>query len=76
MASIFLSYDEVLLIHADQIGRYGGDAGVGDLLRSALAQPEAMFDERYLHESLAEQAASNRFSMKRTASPAEPCRPA
>jgi death-on-curing protein len=42
MSLIFLTLDEILAIHADQIGRYGGALGVRDraLLDSALAMPE------------------------------------
>jgi death on curing protein len=61
----FLSRDEVLLIHADQIARYGGSAGVRDegLLISALAQPEAVFGDQYLHPSIAAQAAAYLFHL-------------
>jgi death-on-curing protein len=50
----FLTLDEVLLIHADQIGRYGGSHGVRDLglLRSAIGMPAATFGGTYLHPSL------------------------
>lgn len=56
----FLSYDEVLEIHSDQIKRYGGKSGTRDdgLLSSALAQPEAQFDDAYLHDSLSAMAAT------------------
>jgi death-on-curing protein len=42
----FLTLDEVLAIHADQLRRYGGAPGIRDLdlLRSALAMPETSFD--------------------------------
>jgi death-on-curing protein len=38
---LFLSVDEVLAIHVDQIASYGGSHGVRDmgLLQSALARP-------------------------------------
>lgn len=56
----FLGLDEVLALHADQLGRYGGAAGIRDLglLESALAVPAATFDGRFLHESLLEMAAA------------------
>ena len=60
---LFLTLDEALLIHADQIRRYGGRPGVRDLslLSSALAMPEASFGGLYLHTSLAEMAAAYLF---------------
>ena len=59
----FLTLDEVLAIHADQIRRYGGSHGVRDmgLLSSALAMPQASFGGVYLHTSLAEMAAAYLF---------------
>ena len=65
MTSLFLTYEEVIEIHADQIAQHGGSAGVRDegLLRSALAQPEAMFGEEHLHGTLAAQAAAYLFHM-------------
>jgi len=56
--SVFLTYEDVLEIHADQITRYGGAGGVRDegLLRSALAQPEATYDDTLLHPTLEAQA--------------------
>jgi len=60
---IFLTLDEALLIHADQVRRYGGSHGLRDLslLSSALAMPEAWFGGVYLHASLAEMAAAYLF---------------
>jgi death on curing protein len=59
----FLTLDEVLAIHADQIRRYGGSHGVRDmgLLSSAIAMPQASFAGMYLHTSLAEMAAAYLF---------------
>ena len=47
----FLTLDEVLGIHADQIRRYGGTEGLRDLglLQSALAMPQTTFDDEFLH---------------------------
>jgi len=61
--TLFLTLDEALLIHADQIRRYGGSHGARDLglLSSALAMPEASFGGVYLHTSLAEMAAAYLF---------------
>jgi death-on-curing protein len=66
-APLFLTLDEVLLIHADQVRRYGGRGGVRDLglLRSALAMPEASFDGVYLHAERAEMASAYLFHIAR-----------
>lgn len=59
----FLSLDDVLFAHLDQIGRYGGDPGVRDLglLESAVMQPQAQFDGRPLHAYPFEMAAAYLF---------------
>jgi death-on-curing protein len=61
----FLSLDEVLALHADQIERYGGRPGVRDagLLQSALGMPSATFEGRFLHDSLHEMAAAYLFHL-------------
>ena len=61
----FLGLDEVLLLHTDQVARYGGAAGVRDLglLESAVATPEASFDGVYLHATLPEMAAAYLFHL-------------
>jgi len=63
--SVFLTLDEVLAIHADQIERYGGSLGIRDrgLLESALAMPEATYAEQELHPSLCEKAAAYLFHL-------------
>lgn len=50
----FLTLDEVLALHAEQVERYGGSGGLRDLgrLESALATPQATFEREYLHGSL------------------------
>jgi death on curing protein len=57
---LFLTLAEVVEIHADQIRRYGGQAGLRDfgLLQSALAQPEASFGGVWLHSDFYEMAAA------------------
>ena len=64
---IFLTLDEVLSLHADQIERYGGRSGVRDmpLLESALGMPQASMGGKYLHGTLAEMAASYLFHIAR-----------
>ncbi len=61
----FLDKDEVLLIHADQIERYGGALGVRDngLLESAIAQPQATFGGQWLHPTLFEMASAYLFHL-------------
>ena len=61
----FLGLEEVLALHADQIDRYGGSAGVRDLglLESAVAAPESSFGDGYLHGSLPEMAAAYLFHL-------------
>ena len=62
---VFLTLDEVLAIHADQIARYGGRSGIRDLglLVSALAMPRTTFDRVHLHPSLPEMAAAYLFHL-------------
>lgn len=59
----FLSVEDVIQIHDEQITAYGGAAGVRDqgLLESAVAMPRASFGEAYLHEDLAHMAAAYAF---------------
>lgn len=60
MEPVFLELGEVLLIHADQLERYGGAAGIKDigLLQSAAAMPRAGIADWYLHEDVFEMAAA------------------
>jgi death on curing protein len=59
----FLSLEQVLAIHADQVRRYGGGLGVRDLglVKSALAMPQASVSGQYLHPTLHEMAAAYLF---------------
>ena len=67
MKPAFLSLDEVLALHADQISRYGGETGVRDLglLQSALAMPQARFGGQWLHPTFHEMAAAYLFHVVR-----------
>lgn len=58
MAPIFLTIEEVLAIHADQLRKYGGTDGVRSLemLQSALAMPGSGFGDRYFHADLYDMA--------------------
>lgn len=64
---IFLALDEVLALHADQIRRYGGRAGIRDLelLKSALGMPEVSYGGEFLHPSVVEMAAAYLFHIVR-----------
>lgn len=64
-APVFLTLAEVVEIHADQITRYGGQAGLRDrgLLESALAQPEASFGGAWLHPDLYAMAAAYAYHL-------------
>jgi death-on-curing protein len=59
----FLNLGEVLKIHRDQIARYGGASGLRDLnlLKSAVAMPQATFDGELLHTGIFELAAAYLF---------------
>jgi death-on-curing protein len=61
----FLTVDEIVAIHRDQISRYGGSEGIRDwgLLRSAVAMPAAGFGGRFLHPDLCEMAAAYLFHL-------------
>lgn len=63
----FISMDEALALHADQVRRYGGSHGVRDLglLSSALALPQATFGGEYLHQGVFEMAAAYLFHIAR-----------
>ncbi|MEX2560800.1 MAG: type II toxin-antitoxin system death-on-curing family toxin, partial [Pirellulales bacterium] len=63
LAPSFLTLDEVIAIHRDQVARYGGSPGVRDwgLLRSAVAMPAAAFGGQYLHPDICEMAAAYLF---------------
>ncbi len=63
MAPLFLTLEEVLAIHEDRIGRYGGTFGVRDLrlLQSAIGTVQASFDHAFIHGTLSEMAAAYLF---------------
>ena len=63
----FLTVDDVLYLHANQVALYGGEPGVRDmgLLESAVAQPRASFDGESLHESIFAMAAAYLFHLVR-----------
>jgi death-on-curing protein len=63
----FLTLAEALEIHHDQINRYGGRSGIRDidLLKSALAMPQAGVGEEYFHADIIEMAAAYLFHIVR-----------
>ncbi|QOV88721.1 type II toxin-antitoxin system death-on-curing family toxin [Humisphaera borealis] len=63
----FLTADEVLELHEDQIDRYGGSAGVRDfgLLESALAMPQQTAFGHRLHDDVPAMAAAYLYHLVR-----------
>jgi death-on-curing protein len=63
----FLTIDEILDLHADQIRRYGGSHGVRDrgLLDSALAMTSQAFGGQYGHPDLPAMAAAYLYHLVR-----------
>lgn len=59
----FLSTEDALQVHAQQLSRFGGAEGLRDksLLESALAQPQASFGGKYLYGTVYEMAAAYLF---------------
>ncbi len=57
---VFLTLDDIIESHQNQIDTYGGSHGIRDigLLESAIAQPEASFGGQYLHADIFEMAAA------------------
>lgn len=61
----FLSVEEVILLHEEQLARYGGAGGIRDLglLESAVATPAATFGGKFMHKNLFEMAAAYAFHL-------------
>jgi death-on-curing protein len=57
---LFLTLDDILDSHQNQIDTYGGSHGIRDigLLESAIAQAQASYGGQYLHADLFEMAAA------------------
>jgi death-on-curing protein len=57
---LFLTLDEVLIAHEEQIRLFGGASGIRDtnLLLSAMGNVEATFGGVFLHETIFEMAAA------------------
>jgi death-on-curing protein len=59
----FLTLEDVLDLHAQQLEQYGGSQGVRNigLLESAVMTPQASFDGEYVHGDLFQMAAAYAF---------------
>ena len=64
-AVVFLTVEIVLALHARQLERFGGGAGLRDrgLLESAVAQPQTSFGGTFAHEGLFAMAAAYLFHL-------------
>ncbi len=62
---VFLDFDDVLLIHEEQLAKYGGSGGVRDigLLESAVAMPRATAGGELVHPDLFSMAAAYAFHL-------------
>ena len=67
MSPDFLSLDEVLALHQEQLRLFGGASGVRDfnLLQSAMGTPSVTFDGQLLHDTVYEMAAAYLYSICR-----------
>lgn len=65
MAIIYLTLEQVFLIHEDQLVRYGGSSGLRDLalLESAIFRPQSSFDGEDLYPTLFHKAAALMISL-------------
>ncbi len=65
MNTFYLTLEQILFIHEDQIERYGGTSGLRnlELLESAIFRPQSSFDGRDLYENIFEKAASLMLSL-------------
>jgi len=63
----FLTLDEVLSLHEEQLRLFGGSSGIRqiDLLQSAMGNVEATFGESFLHETVFEMAAAYLYGICR-----------
>ena len=67
MSPTFLTLDEVLSLHEEQLRLFGGSSGIRqiDLLLSAMGNVEATFGEIFLHETVFEMAAAYLYGICR-----------
>jgi death-on-curing protein len=61
---VFLSVEDVIVLHDEQLVRFGGAEGIRGrgLLESAVGMPQTTFGGEYLNGDLFAMAASIRFS--------------
>jgi death on curing protein len=61
----FLTVDDVLELHQDQIEQYGGDPGIRDrgLIEAAVAMPQQSFGGQLLHTDIFAMAAAYAFHL-------------
>lgn len=61
----FLTYEQIIFLHAGQIDEFGGHHGIKDegLVRSAIAQPQSGLGEDYFHKDIHEMAAAYLFHL-------------
>jgi len=62
---VFLSYDQVSLIHERMISEYGGAEGLRDsgLLESAVSMPLAQYEGAFLHKDIASMTGAYLFHL-------------
>ena len=65
MTPDFLTLEDILMIHEDQIEQFGGSSGLRErgLLESAIAQPPMTFGDAFVHRDLFEMAAAYLFHL-------------
>ena len=62
---VFLTFEQILVIHDDQIERYGGSHGIArlSLLESAVMRPQASFGGEDLYPTIFDKAATLMHSL-------------
>lgn len=65
MKTLYLTLEQVLIIHTDQIERYGGSHGLRDLglLESAVFRPQSSFGGEELYPTILDKAAALTHSL-------------
>ena len=68
MELYFLTYEDVISIHTDQIKRYGRKSGLRDenLFLPAIALPQIGLEGQYLHNTIFDKAAAHLFTFVKT----------
>lgn len=61
----FLTYEQIIILHTEQINLFGGHHGVknSNLVQSAIAQPQAGLGDEYFHKDIYEMAAAYLFHL-------------